>query len=282
VDAVVLALVSAASYGAMTVALRMALDGRTSAELGALCTVFPAFLVALVAAAIRGEWDLGGLWPFVGAGILGPGLSQTLYTLGVREAGPARASVMVGAAPLFSVVIALVLLDEPVVAGVLAGAFLVVVGGVMLVGERERPLHVRRIGLVYALVSAFVFASRDNLVRWIAIDSNVSPELAAATTLGTGTVVIGLWVLFARRQFSLAPLRRFTPAGVIFGFSYICIFEAFYRGRVTVVSPLVATESLWGVGLSALLLRRVEVVGSRLVLGAALIVTGGALIGIFR
>jgi drug/metabolite transporter (DMT)-like permease len=100
----------------MTVALRLALDARTSAELGALCTVLPAFVVALVAALVRGEWDLGGLWPFVGAGVLGPGLSQTLHTLGVREAGPARASVMVGAAPLFSVAIALLLLDEPVVA----------------------------------------------------------------------------------------------------------------------------------------------------------------------
>jgi uncharacterized membrane protein len=159
---------------------------------------------------------------------------------------------------------------------------LIVGGGLLLVGERDRPLHVRRIGLVYALVSASVFASRDNLVRWLAIDSHVSPELAAVTTLGTGSVVIALWVALAGRPFSLAPLQRFAPAGVIFGFSYICIFEAFYRGRVTVVSPLVATESLRGVGLSALLLRRVEVVGSRLALGAALIVTGGALIGVFR
>jgi drug/metabolite transporter (DMT)-like permease len=282
VDAVVLALVSAASYGAMTVALRVALDGRTSAELGALCTVFPGFVVALVAAIVRGQWDLGGLWPFVGAGILGPGLSQTLYTLGVREAGPARASAMVGAAPLFSVAIALLLLDEPVVAGVIAGAVLIVGGGLLLVGERDRPLHARRLGLVYALVSAFVFASRDNLVRWLAIESHVSPELAAATTLGTGTVVIALWVALAGRPFSLAPLRRFARAGVFFGFSYLCIFEAFYRARVTVVSPLVATESLWGVGLSALLLRRVEVVGSRLVLGATLIVAGGVLIGVSR
>lgn len=282
-DAVLFALTSAALYGAMTVALRMALeDGRASAELGALCTVFPAFLVALLAAGVRGEWDLDGLWPFVGAGVLGPGLSQTLYTLGVREAGPARASVMVGSAPLFSVAIALVLLGEPVVAGVIAGAVLIVGGGVLLVGERDRPLHVRRIGLVYALVSAFVFASRDNLVRWLAIDSHVSPELAAATTLGTGTVVIALWVLLGRGSFFLAPLARFAPAGVIFGLSYVCIFEAFFRGRVTVVSPLVATESLWGVGLSALLLRRVEVVGARLALGAALIVAGGALIGVFR
>jgi drug/metabolite transporter (DMT)-like permease len=51
---------------------------------------------------------------------------------------------------------------------------------------------------------------------------------------------------------------------------------------VSVVSPLVATESLWGVTLSALLLRRHELVGPRLVAGAALVVAGGVLIGAFR
>jgi uncharacterized membrane protein len=74
----------------------------------------------------------------------------------------------------------------------------------------------------------------------------------------------------------------FAPAGVCFGLSYVCLFEAYYRGRVSVVSPLVATETLWGVGLSALLLRRSELVGRRLLAGAVLMVAGGVLIGIYR
>ena len=84
-----------------------------------------------------------------------------------------------------------------------------------------------------------------------------------------------------------APLRRrdaraFAPAGVLFGLSYICLFEAYYRAPVTVVSPLVATESLWGVLLSAIFLRTSEVVGIRLVAGALLVVCGGVLIGRLR
>ena len=51
---------------------------------------------------------------------------------------------------------------------------------------------------------------------------------------------------------------------------------------MTVVAPLVAIESLAGVALSALLLRRSELVGKQLILSAALIVAGGALIGAFR
>src|SRR5205823_9426810 len=50
-------------------------------------------------------------------------------------------------------------------------------------------------------------------------------------------------------------LGLFLPAGVLFGLSYAALFEAYYRGRVSVVAPLVATESLWGVLFSVLLLQ---------------------------
>ena len=281
-DAVLLALCSAALFGGMTVALRPALARGTNAELGALLTVLPALACALIAAVVRSDWDTSGLWQFALAGLLGPGLSQLLFTLGVRDAGPARTSVVVGTAPLFSVVIALVFLDEPVIAGVLAGAVLIVAGGFLLVRERGRPGHVRRIGLAYALGATVVFATRDNLLRWLAIDSDVSPELAATVTLASGSLVIASWLLLSRRRFSLDPLRYFAPPGVMFGLSYVCLFEAYYRGRVTVVSPLVATESLWGVLFSAMFLRRTEGVGLRLAAGAALIVAGGILIGVTR
>ena len=69
--------------------------------------------------------------------------------------------------------------------------------------------------------------------------------------------------------------------GVVFGLSYISLFEAFYRGRVTIVSPIIATESLWGVALSILLIRHTELVGRRVLIGAALIIAGGVLIGIY-
>jgi drug/metabolite transporter (DMT)-like permease len=282
VDAVLLAVSSAALFGAMTVALRPALARGTAAELGALMTVLPALGVAAVAAVVTFDGNVAGVWVFALAGLLGPGLSQTLFTLGVRDAGPARASVTVGTAPLFSVAIALVFLGEPVVAGVLAGAVLIVAGGLLLAGERERPRHFKRIGIAFALAATVVFATRDNLVRWVAVDTDVSPQLATLAILAAGAFVMTVWVTVTRQRVSFGPLPSFLPAGILFGLSYVCLFEAFYRGPVTVVSPLVATESLWGVAFSALFYRRVEVIGLRLVGGAAFIVAGGVLIGVFR
>ena len=276
-----LALASAALFGSMTVALRFALARAPDAEAGALLTILAAFAITLPFVA-AGEIDLGGTWPFLLAGVLGPGGSQLLFTLAVRDAGPSRTSVTVGTAPLFSVAIAIALLDEPAKAGVIVGALLIVVGGILLVREPGRPEHVKWIGLGFALAATVIFAVRDNLVRHLSLDTEVAPALAAASTLLAGGLTVAAWLLVTRRRLPVRGFVAFAPAGVCFGLSYLCLFEAYYRGRVSVVSPLVATESLWGVGLSALLLRRHELVGPRLFGGAGLVVAGGVLIGILR
>ena len=273
--AVALAIASAALFGAMTVALRLALRGLDDTRGATLATVITAFGVALVAAAVHP--DLRGAWPFLLAGVLAPGVSQILFTLAVREVGASRTSVVVGGAPLIAVVLALVFLDEPLQAPLVLGAIGIVAGGVLLAVERDRPGHLRPLGLVYAGAAAVLFATRDNLAR--ALHTHTTPGSAAAATLLAGSVVAAVW---ARRPPSRQEMTRLAPAGLLFGLSYVCLFEAYFRGRVTVVSPLVATESLWGVGLAYLLIRHTEGVGRRLAVGALLVVAGGALIGAVR
>jgi drug/metabolite transporter (DMT)-like permease len=283
VDAVLLALTSAFLFGAMTVLIRIALRTKVSPEVGTLFTILPALAVAALYAGVRGEWRLDDAWAFLLAGLLAPGLSQILFTFAVRDAGASRASVTVGTAPLFAVVIAFVFLDEPVVAGIVAGAALIVAGGILLASERSRPEHFRRVGFLFAVGATLAFATRDSLIRWLGTDAtDVQPGLAALATLLTGTgVALGL-TLLRRAHGSRRAAVAFLPAGLCYGLSYILLFEAFYRGRVSVISPLVGTESLWGVALSALVLRGSERVGVRLVAGACLVVSGGILIGAFR
>ncbi len=280
-EAVVLALGSAFLFGATTVAMRTAFERGALAEGGALFTVLAALFVTVPFAAAQ-PGSISEAWPFLLAGLLGPGLSQFLFTFAVREAGAARTSVVIGTGPLFSIALALVLLGEPLEAALVAGAALIVAGGFILVSERERPEHVRLLGLALALVATIVFAARDNLVRWLAVDTGVSPGVAATATLAAGAALMTVFVFVSRSPLRAHDARAFAPAGILFGLSYICLFEAYYRGLVTVVSPLVATESLWGVLLSALVFKRAEGVGARLVAGALLVVCGGVLIGAFR
>jgi len=107
---------------------------------------------------------------------------------------------------------------------------------------------------------------------------------AGAAMLAASLVVTGGFVL-ARRSPVAWPahvVARWLLPGAFVGLSYVALFEAFYRGTVSVVAPIVATESLFGVVFSALLLRRSEQVGVRVVVGAALVVVGGALIAVVR
>ena len=280
-DAVLLALASAVLFGATTVAMRVAFQRGALAEGGALFTVLVAIGVVLPLALVQGGLT-ADVWPFLIAGLLGPGVSQFLFTFAVREAGAARTSVVIGMGPLFAIAIAFVFLDEPIEAVLVAGAVLIVAGGALLATERERPEHVRRLGLALALVATIVFATRDNLIRWLAVDTDVPPGVAALATLAAGAALMSVFVLASRSPLRAHDARAFAPAGLLFGLSYVCLFEAYYRGLVTVVSPLVATESLWGVAIAAAVLGRSERVGVRLVAGGALVVAGGMLIGVYR
>jgi drug/metabolite transporter (DMT)-like permease len=129
-----------------------------------------------------------------------------------------------------------------------------------------------------------LFAIRDNLVRWAARGSDVPGFVAASASLASATIVIALVVLSRPNGVARVSraVRPFLLSGLVYGVSYACLYSAFDRGRVTVVAPLVATESLWAVLISMIVLRRSERIGVRLLAASALVVGGGALISGFR
>ena len=289
--AILLALGSAVLFGGMTVALRIALRAHPEPDVGAVASTVVAVLVAGIAAALEpGTGELARpreLAVFALAGLLAPGLSQILFVLAVRDAGASRTAVVVGSAPLFAATLAILLLDEPFAWPLAVGALLIVAAGLLLVGESGRPTQFRLAGMAFALAATAMFSTRDIVVRWYSEEAALGSVEAAAAALAAGALVMVAWAAAVRRGALVAALAspallRFLPAGVCFGLSYVLLFEAYYRGKVTVVSPLVATESLWSVLLAALVLRSSEQIGSRLVLGAALVVAGGALIGAHR
>jgi len=289
VTAVLFACLTAVVFGLLSVAARIGLRAGSSAEVGSLITSLTALVVTLVAAAasLPSGRDLrpSELWPFLLAGALAPGLSQLFFYQAVRDIGASRTSVIVGVAPLIAVAIALVALDEPARPALLVAALLIVAGSIALGLEPELPIGFQRAGVLFALISTALFATRDDLLRWLVTGTKAPPLPAAAVAMAGGALTLTGFLL-ARRRLSLPELRvglpRFLLPGLLFGASYVLLFEAYYRGRVTVVSPLVATESLFGVVFAALLLRRSELVGRHVALGALLVVAGGALIGATR
>jgi drug/metabolite transporter (DMT)-like permease len=288
VDAVVLAALAGASFGALAVAVRWGLCRGADPEVGALVAATLGAVASFTVAAPSAEQglDIGELWPFFAAGLIAPGASQIFLTLAVRHAGPSRAAILMGSAPLIAILIALTLLGEPFQPLLVIGTVLIVLGGVALAGERTRPEHYRGRGAALALLCATLFAARDNIVRWAARDQHPPPLVAATTSLLAAAALILVYLVLLRRDRLRTSLPRalpaFAPAGLALALGYGTLLAAFDHGRVGVVSPLNATGSLWAVLLATLVIGSSEGIGRRTILAALLIVAGGALIGALR
>jgi len=290
VDAVLLATLAGVLFGALAVAVRAGLRRARDPEGGAFVTAALGFLVAAAVAvplAVLDGAELGGLWAFALVGAIVPGLSQIVFVRAIRDAGASRTAVLIGTAPLLSAGLALLFLDEPLRPALAVATVAIVLGGALLVWERSRPPDFRAVGAVLALVAASLFAVRDNVVRWASLDTGADPVLAAAVSLGAAALALLAYLTASHRARPVAArvraaLPAFAPAALCLGLAYIALLLAFSRGNVTVVAPLNATQSLWGVLLAATFLGRAEAVGPRLLLAAVLVVAGGVLIGATR
>lgn len=282
-----LAVGAAVSFGALAVTIRLSLHPPLDAEAASLVTTFLSGVCCVALAAAAGDltgFDWVDTWPFFVTGLFAPGISQILFTRAVGVIGPSRTAVFVGVSPVLSAAIAVTLLDEPLHVALVLGTLLVVAGGTLLVREPGRVGGWLSLGIAMSLGAALLFGIRDNLVRWAARGNDVPGFVAASASLISATVVIAVVVLL--RPHATARVRQafrpFVLSGLVYGVSYACLYSAFDRGRVTVVAPLVATESLWAVLISMVVLRRSERIGLRLLLAATLVVGGGALISGFR
>ena len=282
---VILACVAGLFLGALNITTRRGLARSQDIEAGSAIITLVAFIVVAPFALGSGDaFDAGELWPFLLLGAFVPGLSLLMVVHAVRAAGASRAGILFGMAPLFSALFAVIAFGEPFKLALAIGTLLVVVGGVVLALEGERPADYRAYGAVLAVTVAAGFGLRDNIARAVGEDVSVDP-LAQSTVVMLG----GSLLLVANLLRRPAPFRRlrdaflpFASSGVVLAIGQGALFEALDRARVTVVAPLTGTGVLWTVVLAAIFLGRSELIGRRLVVVALLVVAGGTLVGVTR
>ena len=109
-----------------------------------------------------------------------------------------------------------------------------------------------------------------------------SPILSKRGMAGGGSSLQASLVVVAGRGDVFGAPRRtyayFAGSGTITAVALLSLFAALARGRVAVVDPLAATAPLFTVLFAAVLLRDLERVTRGVVVGAALVVLGAALI----
>ena len=281
--AVALAFISAVFLGAALVLTQFGL--KYVAPLPGAAISIPSFTLAFICISpvlLHGETIVWSAVPiFAAVGIVFPAVLTLLTFEGNRLLGPVITGALGNLSPLVAVMFAVILLDEPLRSLQLAG-LVVIVAGVVIITV-TRPQDVRNWRHWTLLLPLGAAALRGLMQPTIKLGLGIWPNPIAAGL--TGYIVSALVVLIVARIktgrfIANAPLRGrlwFAAVGISNGVGVLLMYMALSNGPVSLVAPLVATYPLMTVGLSALMLGKVER-SARLAAGTAFTVVGVALL----
>ncbi|HKY09181.1 MAG TPA: DMT family transporter [Candidatus Binatia bacterium] len=218
---------------------------------------------------------------FVAGGVFAPAIGQTLGYIGMEKLGVARASSIVNTSPIFSSILAVLLLGERWVLQNIAGTCLVIIGVVILSSGKLEDRRWQKKDLIYPLLGALVFGISTNL-RKAGLGVVPEPILAAAVTLVTGFVTL-LLIIQCRGgktalRFHRESSRWLFGAAVLNSGAILSFFAALNIGQIVRVEPVVASNPLLTILWSSIFLRQVETLTGRIILGALFTVAGTILV----
>ncbi len=218
---------------------------------------------------------------FIISGLIQPAIVRFLHYTGIVRLGASRAGPVRSVTPLFAIFLAFTFLGERPDTGVYLGSFLSVLGVWLTSSRRQGESEWKAIHLTYPLGAAFLTAISQNF-RKTGLRIMPNPFVATAVTITTSLVVFSLSLAATGRLRTLKGDRKCLPfygaAAVVSATAQLLGYIALSEGDVSVVVPLINTNPLFIVIFSAIFLRDLETINVRVAAGAALIVTGIALI----
>ncbi len=281
--AILFAFASAACLGAGVVTAQFGL--RSVEPISGAAISVPAFTLLFLLLSpllLAGEpvvWR--GVPVFAAIGLVFPALLTLTTFASNRALGPVVTSALGNLAPLFSVALAIVVLQEPLRGLQFAGLVIAVAGAVIITVTRPRDFGSWRTWALLLPLGGAVLRGVIPPVVKLGLEVWPSPLWACLI----GYVMSSLVVLTVQRvrQGSFvvaAPWSGrlwFAVTGILNGLSALTLFAAVRHGPITLVAPLVAVYPLVTVLLSAIMLRQV-LITARIVAGTALTVAGVALV----
>ena len=275
------ALGAAAGLGAAMVTTRLGLRYASPAA-GAAIGVPSSTLIFWCLAPFlldTGGFNLAAAGMFALVGLFFPAAVTLLTYTGNQRMGPTITSAVSCTTPLFALSGAILFLGEGLTAGNVLGTAGIVLGMLALTWggkarERSWPLWALALPVAAAAIRALAqVLTKAGLALW------PSPYAAGLIGYTVSAVVI---LAATRLRGPRAPTdRRATPwfvaTGMFNGASLFLMYTALAKGKVALVSPIVATYPLFTLALSMLFLRH-ERIPPRVALGAVLTVAGVAVL----
>ena len=218
---------------------------------------------------------------FILVGIFVPGVARFFMFKGMERLGASITSCLTNSTPLFATVFAVSFLDErPTLTNILGT--LSIVAGIIALTWKGATKTWRTRDLLFPLTAAFLFAARDNMVRFGLLKIH-SPLLGATIAATTSFITMSVLYLLFEDKKSLkdsapAGFKLFATAGFMNFLSYAFAYTALSMERVSLISPLINGSSLFILPLSALLLKDVEKITPRKIAAILLVILGVFLI----
>ena len=214
---------------------------------------------------------------FIAVGLFVPGVTRVLSFRGIRAMGSSVTSTIVNTTPMFSTVLAILILDERPAPLVVLGVALTV-GGLVTVSSGGEKTSYKKSELIYPFLCALLFSMKDVAVRWGLGDGSGQPIFAAGIAALTSTIEIFLITRYVQgEKFILPPApvaRWFIASGIFTGASFLFMYLAYSLERVSIVAPLVNSYTVFVSILTPFMARRIETVTARKLAGAGLVVAG--------
>ncbi|HSS65902.1 MAG TPA: DMT family transporter [Gammaproteobacteria bacterium] len=215
-------------------------------------------------------------------GLFRPFLSANLAMAGTRLLGPTLSSTLSSTAPLFGVLLGVLVLEESLSLAVVSGALGIVLGVACLSwkGDVARPWPLWALALP---VGAALLRTLAQMFAKIGMEFIPSPFFVGLVGY---TVSFAIALLLARGPVRRRPAQLWTPGsrwlvvtGICYGFAILSLNTALQCGQLVVVSPVVACSPLFSLLLGWLVFRE-RTIDRRVVLAVMLVVPSVVLIAL--
>lgn len=284
-----LALCAAFFFAASSVVARIAThkEGMVRGLLVSLATSTACLTV--VAVALKPSQPLAAtpLLLFAAAGFVGTGLGQILIIRSVRDLGASVAvPVQSSASPVLAVLVGWIALAEPASAGRIIALILILAGvGSCWIGSTANR-RARAVGVLSILLpvgAGAAFGMADVLRKFALLNGGealIGALVGSAAALGGWALVVVLISGAGVRDQVSSNRWWYVLHGVLTGTAQVAVLFALRSGDISVVSPIVAAQSVIAVALGALVLKQFEQMTLKVVLGVHLVFAGIVLMGV--
>lgn len=280
----ILAILSAAFTAMNTISIRKGLRNSNPISGLFVSTIVMTVCLWVLASAnlLVTRFSLFGILAFVMDGILGTALARSLMFVAVEKVGASVTTSVLASRSLFGAIFAIILLHEELTALLLLGTILVVTGIVVL-SEGDHKQDWKRRDLIFPLGTSLLFGLQNVVVK-IGLNEMNSPITGSTISATTALLVITAYLTFAGKKKNLmlnkASNKFFSLAGIFIVLVLLSLYGAIGIGKVVVVMPLVSTAPLFTIFFSYFLLRDIEKITLRIVIGAILTVLGATLVAL--